>query len=66
MSKIKAGNFKLKDVEPFEHLEFVLRHTTPSQRLKWLEQAWEYWYQIRKTLPQRVIKLQNKFRQGKI
>ena len=48
MSKIKINNFKIKDIEPFEHLAFIVKNTTPYQRLKWLEQAWNLWYCIRK------------------
>ena len=66
MNKIKAGNFRIKDIVPFEHLEFILKHTTPYQRFKWLEKAWDFWYRIRKANPKRIIELQNKFREGKI
>lgn len=57
---------KISEIEPFEHLDYVVKNTTPYQRLKWLEQAWNLWYQIRKTLPKRIIELQDKFRRREI
>ena len=27
---------------PYEHLEFILKNTTASQRLNWLEEAWNF------------------------
>jgi hypothetical protein len=66
MRKIKVNNIKVRDIEPFEHLEFVVKNTTPYQRYKGLEMAWNFWYEIRKTLPKRIIELQDKFREGKI
>jgi len=36
MRKIKKADFKVKDVAPNEHLEFLIKNTTPCQRWKWL------------------------------
>jgi len=47
-------------------LEFVVKNTTPYQRWRALESAWLLWRAVRKTLPGRIIKLQDKFREGKI
>jgi len=66
MNKIKVAKFSIKDIEPFEHLEFIIKNTTPHQRYKGLEQLWDLWYSVRKTLPKRIIELQDKFREGKI
>lgn len=66
MNRTKIGNFRIRNIEPFEHLEFIIKHTTPYQRYKGLQQLWDLWYKVRKSLPQRIIKLQDKFREGKI
>lgn len=66
MKEIKVSNLKVRDIEPFEHLEDIIKNTTPYQRYQWLEQAWEFWRLIRKTYPKRIIALQDKFRAGKI
>jgi hypothetical protein len=49
---------KFKDIESFEHLDFVLKNTTPLERFKWLENAWDFWYRLKKN------KLQDRFRKG--
>lgn len=64
MRKIKISN--IRNIEPFEHLEFILQNTTPYQRYKGLEQTWNLWYNVRKILPKRTIELQDKFRRAKI
>jgi hypothetical protein len=67
MVKIKeVNNFNLKGVAPFEHLEFILKNTTPYNRLVWLGQAYELWSQLRKGFSPKMIALQDKFRAGKI
>ena len=67
MSKVRINNSNIKNIEPFEHLGFVVKNTTPSQRFKWLEQAWNLWHHLRnKVFSQRVIEFQDKFREGKI
>jgi alpha-L-arabinofuranosidase len=65
MKRIKAINSKISKIEVFEHLDYVVRNTTPAQRFQWLEEAWNFWYEIRKTLPKRVVELQDKLRGGK-
>jgi len=62
----KVSNLKIKEIEPFEHLEDIVRNTTPYQRLKCLEQMWKFWYIVRKKLPKRIAKLQEKFCRGEI
>lgn len=37
---------RVKDIEPFEHLDFVVKNTTAYQRFKWLEMAWDFWHKI--------------------
>jgi len=64
MRKIKVS--KIKSRELFEHLEFIVKNSTPYQRYRGLEQVWDLWYMRRKTLPKKIIELQNKFREGKI
>jgi len=66
VNKIKENNLKIHDIEPFEHLEDAVKNTTPYQRLKCLEQMWDFWYIVRKRLPKRIVELQDKFRAGKI
>ena len=66
MNKVRINNFRIRNIEPFEHLDYIIKNTTPTQRLKWLEQAWYLWREIRKNLPKRIIKLQDKFRRGDI
>jgi ABC-type lipoprotein release transport system permease subunit len=46
MNKAKVINFKLKDLTPDEHIEFILKKTTPLQRFKWLEEAWNFWHSL--------------------
>lgn len=41
---------KVKYRESFEHLEYVIKNTTPYQRFKCLEQMWDFWYEVRKNL----------------
>jgi hypothetical protein len=63
----RAKVSKIADIESFEHLDFIIKHTTPQQRFRWLEQAWKFWYYLRKNvLSKRVGELQDKFRQEKI
>lgn len=66
MKTVKGPNFKAGEIIPYEHLEFVVRNTTPYQRWKGLEFAWLLWRAVRKTLPERIVKLQDKFREGRI
>lgn len=66
MSRIKAINSKINNIEVFEHLDYVVKNTTPAQRFQWLEEAWNLWYEVRKTLPKRIVELQDKFRHGEI
>ena len=66
MGKAKLSNLKIRDIEPFEHLEFIVKNTTPYQRYIGLEQLWNLWYERRKTLPKKILKLQDKFRAGEI
>lgn len=66
MKKIELNKIRHKDNEVFEHLEFIVKNTTPYQRYKVLEEMWDLWFRIRKTLPERIIKLQDKFRRGDI
>jgi hypothetical protein len=66
MSRVKKANFSVRDIAPFEHLEFCVENTTPAQRLRWLEMAWNFWRKARKTYPKRILKLQDKFRSGEI
>jgi len=66
VNKRKSHNLKIKKIEPFEHLEDSIKNTTPYQRFKCLEQMWDFWYQVRKALPRRIIKLQDKICEGKI
>lgn len=63
MNKTKVSKFKVEDIEPFEHLEFIVRNSTPQERYKGLEKLWNLWYCVRKTLPQRIVDLQDKFRE---
>lgn len=62
----KRNNLKPKYIESFEHLQFVVKNTTPEQRYKGLEQAWNFWYEVRKHLPKKIVELQDKFRESKI
>ncbi|MEW5692285.1 MAG: hypothetical protein AB1765_03200 [Candidatus Hydrogenedentota bacterium] len=55
----KGSDFKHEYIIPYEHLEFVVKNTTPYQRLKKLEETWLLWRAIRRTLPRRVIRLQD-------
>lgn len=64
--KLELDKRTLQEIEPFEHLDDVVKNTTPHQRLKALEQMWDFWYQVRKVLPKRIIELQDKFRRGEI
>lgn len=64
MKKVKVNN--IKNIEPFEHLEFIIKNTTPYQRYEGLEQLWNLWYDVRKTLPKRVVELQDEIRRGEI
>jgi hypothetical protein len=57
-------NLKIKEIEPFEHLDDVIKNTTPYQRLKVLEEMWDFWCVVRRRLPKKIIELQDKFRQG--
>ena len=60
MKKIKKAEFEVKDVEPFEHLEFVVKNTTAAQRLKWLESAWNFWYELEmRRASQKITTLKN-------
>lgn len=41
-------NFKAKNIIPYEHLGFILKSTSPYQRMKWLSQSWDFWRILRK------------------
>lgn len=56
-----AGGVAVVLIKPFEHLEFIIKNTTPHQRYKGLEQLWDIWYKVRKILPQKIIELQDGF-----
>lgn len=48
MTKAQRLHFRAEDVTPYEHLEFVVKNSTPSQRLKWLGQAWDFWRRVQR------------------
>ncbi len=41
MKGLKKVNIKMKDIVPYEHLEFCVTKTTPYQRWLWLKRAWD-------------------------
>jgi len=37
---------KGKESISYEHLEFIVKTTTPYERFKWLEDAWNFWHKL--------------------
>lgn len=42
MKAARKANPAARKGLPYEHLEFILKNTTASQRLHWLEEAWNF------------------------
>ncbi len=42
MKAVRRINPPPRKVVPYEHLEFILKNTTASERLNWLEEAWNF------------------------
>lgn len=47
MNKAKTYNSREKNFfNRYSYLEFIISKTAPSQRYKWLKEAWSFWHQI--------------------